>query len=95
MSAASSRSEMPKAGLLRIISDLDPRPDWITSEMIDVGALILVEYGGLGPYTAGHLAEDAYRAMAAHAPNAQPKRDGRKRAQGPEKLTQTRLSPTM
>ena len=42
----------------RIIDDPSPLPDSITPEMIEAGALILIEYGGLGPYTAKHLAED-------------------------------------
>ena len=53
--------------ILRIIDDPSPRLDWITPEMIEVGALILCEYGGLGPYTAKHLAEDGYKAMAERA----------------------------
>jgi hypothetical protein len=51
-------------GRPRIVFDHDPTPSSITPEMIEVGALILSEDGGLGPYTAKHLAEDVYRAMA-------------------------------
>jgi hypothetical protein len=31
--------------------------------MIEAGALVLIEYGEHGSYTARHLAEDVYRAM--------------------------------
>ncbi len=51
----------------RVILDTAPIPPSITAEMIEAGALILSEYGGLGPYTARHLAEDVYRAMVDHA----------------------------
>jgi len=43
--------------------------------MIEAGALILVEYGGHGPYGAKHLAEDVYRAMAEIAQATQPETD--------------------
>jgi hypothetical protein len=52
---------------LRIIEDDAPRPASITNDMIEAGALILSEYGGLGPYTAKHLAEDVYRVMTERA----------------------------
>jgi len=57
-----------RLGRPRIVFDPEPIPPSITPEMIEAGALILSEYGGLGPYTAKHLAEDAYRVMAALAP---------------------------
>jgi hypothetical protein len=53
-----------RKGRLRIIVDPNPLPLSVSSEMIEVGAAILGEYGGFGPYTARHLAEDVYRAMA-------------------------------
>ena len=58
-----SASLLKPPSRLRIVADPDPLPSWITPEMIEAGALILVEYGGLGSYTAKHLAEDVYRAM--------------------------------
>ncbi len=48
---------------LRIIDDPQPVPDSITQKMIEKGASILEEYGGLGPYTAKHLARDGYLLM--------------------------------
>jgi hypothetical protein len=48
---------------LRIIDDPGPLQDLITNEMIKKGAAVLEEYGGLGPYTAKHLARDVYVLM--------------------------------
>jgi hypothetical protein len=52
-----------RLGRPRVVYDPAPMPTAITQEMIEAGAIILDEYGGLGPYTARHLAEDVYRAM--------------------------------
>ncbi len=35
--------------------------------LIEVGAVILYEYGGLGSHTAAHLAEGVYKAMVVRA----------------------------
>ena len=65
MCAALSRPpRATRLGRPRIVYDSAPIPADITPEMIEAGAIFLDEYGGLGPYTARHLAEDVYRAMA-------------------------------
>jgi hypothetical protein len=48
---------------IRIIDDPNPLPLALTPKMVERGALLLEEYGGLGPYTARNLARDVYLLM--------------------------------